>query len=34
LRQTTSSHGCALPAHIAFYLTGNSIGFSYYIKYI
>ena len=32
LRQTTASRVCASPAHNAFYVIGNSIGISYYIK--
>ena len=32
LRHTTSSCECALSAHSAFYVIGNSIGITYYIK--
>ena len=32
LRQTTSSRECASSARSAFYVIGNSIGISYYIK--
>ena len=32
LRQTTASRECASPAHNSFYVIGNSIGISYYIK--
>ena len=32
MRQTTSSCECSSSAHSAFYVIGNSIGISYYIK--